>query len=275
MNIREILKKHEFHYKKSLGQNFITDSNLLASIVNDSKTQKNDTVLEIGAGAGTLTRALSAKANRVVSFEKDKSLEPVLNEILKDCENTQIFFQDIKKVSDEALQGMLGDGFKVVANLPYYITTPLIMRFLESEILQPKSLTFMAQKEVAKRLTAEVGSPDYSAITLAVKLRGSAQITRFVDKKLFFPAPKVDSAVIHIEVQPNSLSKNPTVLKLIRTAFSMRRKTLLNNLINGISMSREDALKALKKAGLSEHVRGEELSLEQFVILSDIINKYL
>jgi 16S rRNA (adenine1518-N6/adenine1519-N6)-dimethyltransferase len=121
MNIREILKKHGFHYKKSLGQNFITDSNLLASIVNDSKTQKNDTVLEIGAGAGTLTRALSAKANRVVSFEKDKSLEPVLNEILKDCENTQIFFQDIKKVSDEALQGMLGDGFKVVANLPYYI----------------------------------------------------------------------------------------------------------------------------------------------------------
>ena len=194
MEVKEILKKHGFVFKKNLGQNFLTEGSLLRAIVKDAGVTENDVVVEIGTGAGTLTSAISEKAKWVYTFDVDNALKPVLEETLAGKENVTLNFLDVLKCSDEKLKEIIGeDPFKVVANIPYYVTTPLIMRFLESD-LPCKSLTVMVQKEVADRLVADPDTENYGAITLAVELRGVAKVTRPVSRMLFHPAPKVDSA---------------------------------------------------------------------------------
>ncbi|MBR5173781.1 MAG: ribosomal RNA small subunit methyltransferase A [Clostridia bacterium] len=270
MKMKDLLQATSFRFNKALGQNFISDTNLLKGIVSDSGVTENDVVVEIGTGAGTLTRQIAGVAKKVYSFEVDKNLEPVHQLSLQGVDNVEVIFRDVLKMKDNELQEIIGTGeFKVVANLPYYITTPLIMRFLESD-LPVTSLTIMVQEEVGLRLVAKPNTADYSAITLAVLLRGSATITRKVNRNMFYPAPNVDSAVVRIDIDRNKLSEEnkPLIHKLVRSAFAMRRKTLVNNLNASFGISKQEATERLNRAGLDEKVRGEALSLDDYVRLS-------
>ena len=269
-NLKDVISDTGFRFNKALGQNFISDKNLLDAIVADSGVTEEDTVVEIGTGGGTLTRALAGVAKRVVSFEVDANLQSVLALTLQGVENAEVVFRDILKMSDEAVRETVGaDSFKVVANLPYYITTPLVMRFLESD-LDVKSLTVMVQQEVADRFVAKANTADYSAITLAIESRGSACITRKVNRKMFYPVPNVDSAVVRIDVDRNKLAGENTELlhKLIRSAFAMRRKTLANNLSVAFGLDKQATTDKIVSAGFSPMVRGEALSLADYIKLT-------
>ena len=275
MNIKDIIIKNNFHYKKSLGQSFIADGNLLDAIVRDSGAGPLDTVVEIGTGAGTLTAALSAKVKRVFSFEVDESLRPILAETLKGRENVTVIFRDVLRLCDAEITDIIGDSpFRLVANLPYYITSPLIMRFLESS-LKAESLTVMVQKEVGERLTARYNTKEYSAATLAVALYGNAKILRIVKSNMFFPVPKVDSALLRIDVVPNKyeLSDKDAFLKFVNAAFAMRRKTLSNNLAAAYGLNKNFLENALVSSGFSASVRGEALSMDDFLKLHGILFK--
>ena len=270
MKMKDLLQATSFRFNKALGQNFISDTNLLKGIVSDSGVTENDVVVEIGTGAGTLTRQIAGVAKKVYSFEVDKNLEPVHQLSLQGVDNVEVIFRDVLKMKDNELQEIIGTGeFKVVANLPYYITTPLIMRFLESE-LPVTSLTIMVQEEVGLRLVAKPNTADYSAITLAVLLRGSATITRKVGRNMFYPAPNVDSAVVRIDIDRSKLEGENKALihKIVRSAFAMRRKTLVNNLNASFGISKQEAAERLNRAGLDERVRGEALSLEDYIRFS-------
>ena len=270
MKMKDVLQATSFRFNKALGQNFISDTNLLKGIVGDSGVTEEDVVVEIGTGAGTLTRQIASVAKKVYSFEVDKNLEPVHALSLKGVDNVEVIFRDILKMKDGEIREIIGTGdFKVVANLPYYITTPLIMRFLESD-LPVKSLTIMVQEEVGLRLVAKPNTADYSAITLAVLLRGQASITRKVGRNMFYPAPNVDSAVVRIDIDRNKLEgeNKPLIHKIVRSAFAMRRKTLVNNLNASFGISKQEAIERLNRAGLDEKVRGEALSLEDYIRLS-------
>lgn len=267
--LSDILRASGFRFNKALGQNFIFDGNLLDAIVSDAGVTAEDTVVEIGTGAGTLTARLAARAKKVFSFEVDERLRPVLDISLKGAENVEVVFRDVMKMKDDELREMIGGEFKVVANLPYYITTPLIMRFAEST-LPVSSLTVMVQKEVADRLTAEVGSADYAAVTLAVKVFGDAAVTRIVDRHMFRPAPNVDSAVVRIDRVPGRLdgADEKLVRKLVRAAFAMRRKTLVNNLAASFGIPKQQATDLVTSCGFPADVRGERLSLDDFIRLA-------
>ena len=270
MKMKDVLQATSFRFNKALGQNFISDTNLLKGIVADSGITPDDVVVEIGTGAGTLTRQIASVAKQVYSFEVDQNLIPVHELSLSGIDNLQVIFRDVLKMKDDEFKSIVGEGeFKVVANLPYYITTPLIMRFLESE-LNVTSLTIMVQEEVGRRLVAKPNTADYSAITLAVLLRGEGTITRKVGRNMFYPAPNVDSAVVRIDVDKDKLAgENKTLIhKLVRSAFLMRRKTLVNNLNASFGLSKAEAAEKLIAAGLDERVRGEALSLEDYVNLS-------
>ncbi|MBR7162763.1 MAG: ribosomal RNA small subunit methyltransferase A [Clostridia bacterium] len=270
MKMKDLLQATSFRFNKALGQNFISDTNLLKGIVADSGVTEDDVVVEIGTGAGTLTKQIASVAKKVYSFEVDKNLEPVHALSLQGVDNVEVIFRDVLKMKDNELQDIIGTGdFKVVANLPYYITTPLIMRFLESE-LPVTSLTIMVQEEVGLRLVAKPNTADYSAVTLAVLLRGGATITRKVGRNMFYPAPNVDSAVVRIDIDRTKLEgENKNLIhKIVRSAFAMRRKTLVNNLNATFGISKQEATERLNKAGLDEKVRGEALSLEDYVRLS-------
>ncbi len=235
---------------------------------------KDDTVLEIGCGAGALTKVLSEKAKKVVGYEIDKTLTPVLDETLKDCGNVTIVYKDIMKERIDAVEKQLGGEYKLVANLPYYITTPVIMKFLENSYAI-RSMTVMVQEEVARRFAASPKSSDYGAITVGINLRGSAEIIMKVGREKFTPVPNVDSAVVNILVEKDKfkgedLSK---IRETVRTAFSGRRKTLANNLINGYKFSRKDAERVLEICGFSPLCRGETLSAEEFVVLTKAIEE--
>ncbi len=273
-SIRDIIAATGFRFHKGLGQNFLTDKNLLAGIVKDSGVQSDELAVEIGTGAGTLTRALAETAKRVISFEVDASLAPVLDLSLKGVENAEVIFKDVLKMREEEIAEITGEEFRLVANLPYYITTPLIMKFVESE-LPVKSLTVMVQKEVADRIVAKVGEADYSSITLAVQMAGNANITRIVSRKMFFPSPNVDSAVVHIEMDRSKLEGEDRELvhKLVRSAFAMRRKTLANNLAAAFGYAKAQATELVAAAGLDPQVRGEALSLDDFVRLSHLVKE--
>ncbi|MDR3186262.1 MAG: 16S rRNA (adenine(1518)-N(6)/adenine(1519)-N(6))-dimethyltransferase RsmA [Christensenellaceae bacterium] len=257
-------------FKKTLGQNFLFDSVLLAGIVDDSELSNDDVVLEIGAGAGTLTMALAKKAKTVIAVEIDHELEPYLNRSLIGINNVQVLFANVMKLSDSEINALTAGEFKIVSNIPYYLTTPLIMRFLESS-LPLKSMTLTVQLEVAKRLTAKPNTPDYGAITLALKMRGEAVIKRIINKEQFHPKPKVDSAVVHLQIKDDiPTAKNQSVLcKFIRAGFAMRRKTLLNNIVPTFNISRMDALEVITSCGLDANIRGEALSLNDYIMLSD------
>lgn len=270
MKMKDVLQATSFRFNKALGQNFISDTNLLKGIVADSGITPDDVVVEIGTGAGTLTRQIASVAKQVYSFEVDQNLIPVHELSLSGIDNLQVIFRDVLKMKDDEFKSIVGEGeFKVVANLPYYITTPLIMRFLESD-LNVTSLTIMVQEEVGRRLVAKPNTADYSAITLAVLLRGEGTITRKVGRNMFYPAPNVDSAVVRIDVDKDKLAGENKALihKLVRSAFLMRRKTLVNNLNASFGLSKAEAAEKLIAAGLDERVRGEALSLEDYVNLS-------
>lgn len=268
-SIKDILRGVDFHFNKALGQNFITDTNLLGAIVQDAGITEDDVVVEIGTGAGTLTRALSSVAKKVYSFEVDRNLERVLALSLQGLDNVEVVFKDVLRMRDDDMKRIVDREFKVVANLPYYITTPLVMRFIESD-LDVKSLTVMVQKEVADRFVAKANTPDYSSITLAIEMTGNAKITRNVSRNMFYPAPNVDSAVVRIDVEKNKLEgENKALLhKLTRSAFAMRRKTLANNLSVAFGITKQDATSKIERAGFPSLVRGEALSLDDFIMLS-------
>lgn len=263
--IKDIIRGVDFHFNKALGQNFITDANLLDAIVADSGINGDDTIVEIGTGAGTLTRAIAKVAKKVYSFEVDRNLQPVLALSLQGVDNAEVIFRDVLKMKDDELKSVVGDSFKVVANLPYYITTPLAMRFIEST-LDVKSVTIMVQKEVALRFVAKPNTADYSAITLAIEMAGNAQITRNVSRNMFFPSPNVDSAVVRIDIDRTKLSgENASLLhKLVRSSFAMRRKTLANNLSVAFQIDKAQASAIIEEAGFSPMVRGEALSLDDY-----------
>lgn len=270
--IKDILYDNGFRFNHNLGQNFITDANLLDKIASLAGVDEGDIVVEIGTGAGTLTRALSRVAKKVYSFEVDKNLKPVLAETLEGLENVEVIFADVLKMSDAELKEIFGENFKVVANIPYYITTPLIMRFLE-EGLCPSSITVMVQKEVAERLVAEPGTAEYGAITLAVGLYGEARIVGEVDKTMFYPSPKVDSSIVRIDVDGRYADiDRKKISKMIKCAFFMRRKTLVNNISAYYSLSKEEAANIVRNAGLDVNVRGERLGLEQIIKLADMLS---
>lgn len=269
-DLKSILRSVGFQFDKRLGQNFITDANLLKAIVNGSGIGSLDTVVEIGTGAGTLTREIAKAAKKVISYEIDEALKPVLGFTLEGLDNVELRFYDILKRDLAEEEKSLGDEYFLIANLPYYITTPLILTFLENS-KKLKSMTVMVQKEVADRLCAKPGSKDYGSLTVAVDYRGGAKITRNVSRKMFYPVPNVDSAVVRIDVERNKypVTDEAFFIKLYRSAFAMRRKTLLNNLLASFDITKEQALTALSQSGFSENLRGETLSAADFVKLSD------
>lgn len=267
-DVRDLIRAEGFRFDKSLGQNFVFDGNLLGAIAADAGVCKDDTVVEIGTGAGTLTAALAERAGRVVSFEVDERLRDILSLSLQGRDNVEVVFRDVLRMKDCEIETLTGGPFRVVANLPYCVTSPMIMRFVESA-LPVTGITVMVQKEVADRLCAAPATPDYAAITLAVRIFGDARVTRTVSRKMFMPPPNVDSAVVRIDRAEDRLAGEnvPFVKKLVRAGFAMRRKTLVNNLCSALSLPREKAEAAVVAAGFSPMVRGETLSLEDYVAL--------
>ena len=267
-DIKTVLAECGFGFKKQLGQNFITDKNLLSSIVSASGVGEDDTVVEIGCGAGTLTRAIAERAKRVIAFEVDKTLQPVLEQTLSGLENVEVVFRDFLKVNMSEFEAQTGEYF-VVANLPYYVTTPLIMKLIE-DAEKCKGLSVMVQEEVAERLCAKAGTADYGAITAMIALKAECKIVKRVPRTMFFPRPNVDSAVVKftfgkgLEVRDKAKYK-----KTVHAAFSSRRKTLENNLVNSFGLTRARAQEILTECGIDLKARGETLTPEQFALLSE------
>lgn len=271
MDILRNLKNSGFTFSKKYGQNFITDEKLLSDIADDAALTHDDVVLEVGAGAGTLTRALAERAGKVIAFEIDRSLEPTLSHTLRDYDNVTVIYDDVTQYSEEELDALTGGRYKVVANLPYYITTPLLFMFLD-RVNTPVSLTVMVQKEVAERICANEKKGDYGALSVSVAVRADAEITRIVPREKFTPAPNVDSAVVRIVLRGATGAKDDgTLYGLIKKAFAMKRKTLVNNLSAGYAISKSEAESWLTEVGIKPSARAEELSAAQFVILSDLI----
>lgn len=277
--LKKVIEAHGFSFSKGLGQNFLIDEGILNRIIEKSDISEKVGVLEIGPGAGTLTQALAEKAAKVIAVEIDSRLIPLLKDTLADYDNVSFINEDILKVDLEELISREFQGLEVcvVANLPYYITTPIIMKLLESE-LNIKSLTVMIQKEVAERMTAVPGGKDYGALTAAVQFYTVPSVICKAEPHCFMPQPKVESAVIKLEV-----AQKPTVdvedkelmFKIIKSAFGQRRKTLVNALSHSpyIKIDKEAAGKGLEKMGLDANVRGERLSLFEFARLSDILKE--
>lgn len=250
----------EINFKKKFGQNFLSDGNLLSAIVEDSKIDDSDVVVEVGAGAGALTEKLCKKAKRVYSFEIDTELAPILHEIEANNPNLQVVFNDFMNISPAQLEEIVGDKFAVVANLPYYITSPLITQFLTCG-LNVKSLTIMVQYEVAQRIIAKPNSKEYGVLSVMVGLCGESKITRKVGRQMFTPVPNVDSAIVHIDVQ--EIPKNYTqIVEFVKKCFSSRRKTLVNNL--GRYFDKSTILQNLQELKISVSARAEDLAPKEF-----------
>lgn len=273
-NLNNLLKEHNLSLKKAFGQNFLSDDSLLDQIVEKANITENDTVLEIGCGAGTLTSAIAKKAKKVIGYEIDTRLKPILNESLADFNNVEIVFSDVMKNKITDIEKKLGGEYTLVANLPYYITTPIIMRFIE-QAKNIKALVVMVQEEVAYRLASLPNSTDYGAITVGINLRGSAEVVLNVPREKFTPAPNVDSAVVKIVVNKEKFynANLVEVRELVKCAFSSRRKMLVNNLMNGFKLSREQANNALRSANISLTARAENLSAQDYVNLSNILSE--
>lgn len=275
---KEIINKHGFSFKKNFGQNFLTDEHVLNKIIASAEISKDDIVIEIGPGIGTLTAYLAKSAYRVIAVEIDKTLIPVLSDTLSEYENIEIINNDILKVDlNEIAKRFEGKTLKVVANLPYYITTPIIMEILEKK-LPVESITVMVQKEVAYRMKALPSTKDYGALSLAVQYYCEPYLAANVPRNCFIPRPNVDSAVIKLTVRkepPVCVKDEALMFKLIRAAFSQRRKTLLNCIFNSglFEFSKEEIAELLNEGGFDEAVRGEKLSVSDFARLSDIIYK--
>ena len=268
-DLKSVLVKHGFHFKKQFGQNFISDTNLLDSIVTASGVTKDTTVVEIGCGAGTLTRALAEKAKRVYAFDIDTDLQPVLAETLAGLDNVEVIFRDFNKINLKEFEEEI-EPYLVVANLPYYITTPLVTKLLE-ESEKVQGLSIMVQEEVAERFCAKENTPEYGSITVAIALKGTAKIVKRVSRNLFYPRPNVDSAVVKIDFERGrvEVKDEKAFRQTVKCAFLNRRKTLENNLVNFFGISREQAKTAMQAVGIDEKARGETLPAQTFAKLSD------
>ena len=269
--LKTVLEKHGFHFKKQFGQNFISDGNLLRSIVEASGITQDTTVVEIGCGAGTLTRALAESAKKVYAFDIDKDLQPILAETLSGLENVEVIFRDFNKINLQEFEAEIGE-YTVVANLPYYITTPLVTKLLE-EGEKVQGLSIMVQEEVAQRFCAKEDTPEYGSITAAIALKGKATIVKRVSRNLFYPRPNVDSAVVKIEFDRGRIPvlDEKAYRQTVKCAFLNRRKTLENNLINYFGINREMAKSILQEAKVDEKARGETLSPNRLARLSDVL----
>lgn len=274
-----ILKKYHIQANKKLGQNFLINDEVINGIVEASNIQKEDLVIEIGPGLGTLTSELLENAGKVIAIELDENMIPILNDRFKLYDNFELLNEDVLKVDLNKLISENMGGLskaKVVANLPYYITTPIIMKLLEDK-LNIESITVMVQKEVADRITAKPGDKLSGSITYSVDYYADAEKIVFVDKNSFIPAPEVDSEVIKLQIreEPKVHVENEELFfKVIKASFMQRRKTLLNGLSNsGIIKDKETLKEILQKLGLSVDIRGEKLTIEQFAELSNLIDK--
>lgn len=264
--------KQNIKFNKSFGQNFIYDTNLLKAIVSDAGVTGESEVLEIGTGAATLTKELGLKAKKVVSYEIDESLKPHIEDTLNNLNNVSVVFKDIMKETINNIEHNFEFDYTLVANLPYYITTPIIFKFLENAT-RLKLMVIMVQKEVAERLCAKAGTENYGAITAIINAVADTKITRIVKRNMFVPAPNVDSAVVKIAFNKNKYDiKNYNNLsKLIKCAFHMRRKTLVNNLKSTFNFEQKYIDDVFYKLGLEKNIRGEILTSEKFIELSNLL----
>lgn len=274
----ETIKKYDFAFQKKFGQNFLIDEHVLDKIIAAAGVTKEDMVLEIGPGFGTMTQYLAEAAKEVIAVEIDKTLIPILQDTLKDYDNVTLINEDILKVDIGALaeERNAGKPIKVVANLPYYITTPIIMGLFESHV-PLENVTVMVQKEVAQRMQASPGTKDYGALSLAVQFYAQPYIVANVPPNCFIPRPNVGSAVIRLtkwEKPPVQVKDEAFLFSLIRASFNQRRKTLQNSLVNGgIGVTKEQVAAALEQMELPPAVRGEALTLLQFARLSDLLKE--
>lgn len=276
-NTIAVLQKYNFTFQKKYGQNFLIDSHVLEKIMDAAEIGKDDCVVEIGPGIGTMTQYLAERAGEVVAVEIDKNLIPILTETLADYKNVSIINEDILKVDVNRIVEEKNGGrpVKIVANLPYYITTPIIMGLFENHV-PVKSITVMVQKEVADRMQVGPGTKDYGALSLAVQYYAKPEIVAIVPPNCFIPRPNVASAVIRLtchEKKPVEVKDEKGMFALIRASFNQRRKTLANSLSNAqnLSLTREQVTEALESMQLSPTIRGEALTLEQFAALADIL----
>ncbi len=273
----EIIQKYEFAFQKKFGQNFLIDTHVLDKIISAAEITKDDLVVEIGPGIGTMTQYLACAAREVVAIEIDKMLIPILKETLADYDNVTVINEDVLKVDLNKLAEEKNGGrpVKIVANLPYYITTPIIMGLFENHV-PLHSITVMVQKEVADRMRMGPGTKDYGALSLAVQYYAEPYLVANVPQNCFMPRPKIGSAVIRLTVHeqpPVTVKDEKLMFKLIRASFNQRRKTLANGLNNSpeLNYSKEQIAEAIEKLGVSASVRGEALTLEQFAKLADIL----
>lgn len=276
-NTIAVLQKYQFHFQKKFGQNFLIDPHVLGKIIEAADITDDDFVLEIGPGIGTMTQYLCENAREVVAVEIDRNLEPVLAETLADYENVTVIWEDVLKLDIGALVKERNGGrpIKVVANLPYYITTPIIMGLLESRVAV-ESITVMVQKEVADRMQAGPGTKDYGALSLAVQYYALPEIAANVPPNCFMPRPKVGSTVIRLtrhRTPPVKTADEALMFRIIRASFNQRRKTLANGLNNasGIPLAKEVIQECIQELGVPVTVRGEALTLEQFARLADLV----
>lgn len=277
-NTIEILQKYNFMFQKKFGQNFLIDTRVLEKIIAAADITSDDMVLEVGPGIGTMTQYLCEAAGKVIAVEIDKNLIPILeNDTLKGYDNVRVINEDILKLDINRLVEEENGGrpIKVVANLPYYITTPIVMGLFESHV-PIESITIMVQKEVADRMQVGPGTKDYGALSLAVQYYAKPEIVANVPPNCFMPRPNVGSAVIKLtrhEKPPVEVGNEALMFKLVRAAFNQRRKTLQNSINNSpeLHLSKEQVVEALDKMGLSQTIRGEALSLEQFAELANYL----
>ena len=278
-NTIEVIQKYNFAFQKKFGQNFLIDTHVLDKIISAAGMTKEDTVLEVGPGIGTMTQRLSQAAGQVIAVEIDTNLIPILKDTLQDCENVTVINEDILKIDIKKMAEEKGGGrpVKVVANLPYYITTPIIMGLFESGV-PIDNITVMVQKEVADRMKEGPGSKDYGALSLAVQYYAEPEIVANVPPNCFIPRPNVGSAVIRLtrhKEMPVEVKDSALMFKIIRASFNQRRKTLQNGLGNASELpyTKEQIAAAIAEMGLTPTIRGEALSLAQFAQLSDILGE--
>lgn len=276
-NTIAVLQKYHFVFQKKYGQNFLIDPHVLEKIVDAARITGEDCVLEIGPGIGTMTQYLAESAREVVAVEIDRALIPILEDTLSSYDNVTLINEDIMKVDIQRLVQERNQGrpIKVVANLPYYITTPIIMNLLEKNV-PLQSITIMVQKEVAERMQVGPGTKDYGALSLAVQYYARPEVVANVPANCFMPRPNVDSSVIRLTRYPQppvEVADEKHMFAVIRASFNQRRKTLANGLANGMGIPREQVTEALGKMGLSATIRGEALTLEQFAQLSNLLKQ--
>lgn len=275
---KEVVQKHNFKFSKSLGQNFLIDDNVIDKILSGARVSEEDNIIEVGPGIGTLTREMGKTAKKVVAIEIDKSLIPILKETLEKFDNVEVINKDILKVDIQELvkEKLNGGPVKLIANLPYYITTPIVMKFLEEDI-PVTDIVVMVQKEVADRMNALPGSKDYGALSIAVQYYCETEIVAKAPRHMFVPQPNVDSTVIGLHVREDKKYKvdnEEIFFKTVKASFGQRRKTLLNSLGGLGFLNKDEIREVLQEANIDEKRRGETLSIEEFANLANKVTEY-